>query len=257
MKSACVGVALVSVLLCCPVVVAEEITAQTVAATVHVEGLGSVTQTTVEAGAAAKTEADAKAGTGGVIPMSVALTVAKDLGAAPLPPRVTLTLKVDLSAQKVAVVESGKTAYVWAISSGREGYATQTGTFQPQWTAKIWYSRQWDMAPMPHAVFFNKGTAFHATEAVGALGRPASHGCIRLSPANAAKLYALVQRHGLTSTKVVVTGAPKEPAVARRNGNGQKNWQAAGYQAYAANGYYQTSPRSQRGSRPSTSLWGF
>ena len=113
-------------------------------------------------------------------------------------------------------MERGAVKFVWPISSGREGYATQTGTFQPQWTARMWYSRQWDMAPMPHAVFFNRGTAFHATSATGALGRRASHGCIRLSPGNAAKLYALVHRHGLESTKVVVHSAPKEPAVARR-----------------------------------------
>jgi hypothetical protein len=80
----------------------------------------------------------------------------------------------------------------------------------------MWYSRQWDMAPMPYSVFFNRGTAFHATSAIGSLGQRASHGCIRLHPANAAKLYGLVHRHGLYSTKVIVHSSPGEPEVARR-----------------------------------------
>jgi lipoprotein-anchoring transpeptidase ErfK/SrfK len=168
---------------------------------------------------------------------------------APLPPPITLTLNVNLRAQRVTVLERGKVRHVWPISSGRAGYATQTGTFQPQWASKMWYSRQWDMAPMPHAVFFNKGTAFHATGATGMLGRPASHGCIRLAPSHAAQLYTLVHRHGMASTKVSVQGSAMEPAIARRKGKGQG-------QAYAANAY-QTRPQVQRAKRPSASMWGF
>src|SRR5436190_1004831 len=37
------------------------------------------------------------------------------------------------------------------------------------------------------------------------LGRPVSHGCVRLHPANAAKLYALVESRGVATAKVVVT----------------------------------------------------
>lgn len=150
--------------------------------------------------------------------MSLATSVATQLAQPPLPPPITLTLKVDLSAQRVSVIERGKVKYTWPVSSGREGYATQTGTFRPSWTAKMWYSRQWDNAPMPHAVFFNRGTAFHATNAVGALGRPASGGCIRLAPRNAETLFNLVHRHGLSSTKVVVQGIPRELAIAKREG---------------------------------------
>ncbi len=74
------------------------------------------------------------------------------------------------------------------------------------------------MAPMPHAVFFNGGIAVHATSAVGMLGRPASHGCIRLAPGNAATFFNLVARHGKGATRIVVHGSPRneEPAVASR-----------------------------------------
>jgi lipoprotein-anchoring transpeptidase ErfK/SrfK len=41
------------------------------------------------------------------------------------------------------------------------------------------------------------------------LGRPVSHGCVRLNPANAAKLYSVVASQGVTNTKVIVTGRIK------------------------------------------------
>jgi hypothetical protein len=126
----------------------------------------------------------------------------------PTAPPVTLILKTDLAAQRLTVVIGGEIKHVWPISSGRPGYATPRGTFQPQWTARMWYSRQYDRSPMPHAVFFSRGVAFHGTHYTGFLGRPASHGCVRLAPANAAQLYALVHQHGYASTRVVVEGSP-------------------------------------------------
>jgi lipoprotein-anchoring transpeptidase ErfK/SrfK len=258
MRTASVGIAVVLVLLAVPVAHAEDKVAATAASAVAV----------VDEGAVAKLGAPAATATatGGALPLSVAIDLAKELAVPPPPPPITLTLKVDLRAQRVTVQEGNSVKHVWPISSGRGGYATQTGTFQPQWTSKMWYSRQWDMAPMPHAVFFNKGTAFHATNAVGSLGRPASHGCIRLAPANAAKLYSLVHRHGLASTKVIVHGPSSGPAIARRNNKGQNRQAAAGPrkvtgfypQAYAANGAYQARPPAQRTSRRgSPAIWGF
>lgn len=150
----------------------------------------------------------------------VALATAAE--AAPTLPRlpITLLLNADLRTQRVTVTENGKTKYVWPISSGRPGFATPRGTFRPTWAARVWYSRQYELAPMPHAVFFNGGIAFHGTSAVGSLGRPASHGCIRLAPGNAATLYNLVHRHGYGQTRIVVQGGPKDqaPAVAGRGG---------------------------------------
>ncbi len=138
--------------------------------------------------------------------------------ARPPPPPITLVLNADLGAQRLTVVENGKTKYTWAISSGRRGFATPTGTFQPQWTAKMWYSRQYEDAPMPNAVFFHRGTAFHGTSAVGLLGQPASHGCVRLAPGNAAALFKLVHKHGFAATKVVVHGGSRHPPSLARRG---------------------------------------
>lgn len=132
-------------------------------------------------------------------------------------PEPTLIAKVDLTAQRMTILVNGQAAHTWPISSGRQGYATPVGSFTPGWKAKMWYSKQYDDAPMPHSVFFKNGAAIHATQAVGMLGRPASHGCVRLAPANAATFYGLVGKHGLSQTRVVVFGMPKfAPEVARR-----------------------------------------
>ncbi len=136
----------------------------------------------------------------------------------PAPQAPTLSASIDLTRQLMVVSEHGVEKYTWPISSGAAGYATPRGTFRPEWTAKMWYSRKYDWAPMPHAVFINGGVAVHATQHVRALGTPASHGCIRLAPANAKIFYGLVHRHGLKLTSVDVHGAAqwRAPAVASR-----------------------------------------
>jgi L,D-transpeptidase catalytic domain len=72
---------------------------------------------------------------------------------------------------------------------------------------EVWYSQEWDNAPMPHAIFFMKdGHAIHGSYEVKTLGKPVSHGCVRISPKNAATLYALVKKNGLKNTQLVLTG---------------------------------------------------
>ena len=103
----------------------------------------------------------------------------------PPPPPITLILNTDLRRSAYRHRErEGEVRLADLVGPRR--LCHQTGTFQPQWTSRMWYSRQYELAPMPHAVFFHRGTAFHGTSAVGLLGRPASHGCVRLAPANAA-----------------------------------------------------------------------
>lgn len=140
----------------------------------------------------------------------------------PPPAEPTLTVDINLSTQRMTVSENGMAKFTWPISSARAGYRTPTGTYKPTWMSKMWYSRQYDMAPMPHAVFFSGGVAIHATYATGMLGNPASHGCVRLAPKNAATFYSLVNRHGKNLTRISVHGVPRSngPAMAsnRRKG---------------------------------------
>lgn len=156
---------------------------------------------------------------------------------APAPVATTMTVQIDLASQRMTVSERGVAKYTWPISSGTAEFPTPRGTFRPQWTAKMWYSRKYDNAPMPNAVFIHGGVAIHATPHTRYLGSPASHGCIRLAPTNAATFYRLVHQHGLKATKVSVYGTPKwrAPAVASR-----KNPQVRRYASYQEqnNGFF-------------------
>ena len=90
-------------------------------------------------------------------------------------------------------VDTDSGSYQFPVSTARKGYYTPTGTFHPYSLQPIHYSRKYDNSPMPHSIFFSGGYAIHATPHTGALGRPASHGCVRLSPAHAAFLYGIVK----------------------------------------------------------------
>jgi lipoprotein-anchoring transpeptidase ErfK/SrfK len=124
-----------------------------------------------------------------------------------------IVINIDKSAQRMTVAVDGAVRHVWAVSTGRPGYATPSGSFRPFRLEKDHYSKEWDDAPMPHSIFFTaKGHAIHGSYETRRLGRAASHGCVRLAPGNAAKLFALVNSHGLGDTKVVLTGG--RPALA-------------------------------------------
>jgi L,D-transpeptidase catalytic domain len=135
------------------------------------------------------------------------------------PARADLLIQIDKSTQQMTVTADGEQLYVWPVSTGVSGYDTPAGAFTPFRKEKEHYSREWDDAPMPYSVFFTqKGHAIHGTYHRG-LGKPASHGCVRLSVQNAATLWALVAKHKMANTIVALTGeipgGPGQPAVAR------------------------------------------
>jgi lipoprotein-anchoring transpeptidase ErfK/SrfK len=116
-----------------------------------------------------------------------------------------LVAHIDIGSQRMTIKVNGKTQYHWAVSTARPGYRTPTGSFSPKRLARVHFSSKYDNAPMPHSIFFLGGYAIHGTNAVGKLGRPVSHGCVRLAPGNAAKLFAMVQKYGRGNTRIVVT----------------------------------------------------
>ncbi|MFD1331701.1 L,D-transpeptidase [Methylopila musalis] len=124
--------------------------------------------------------------------------------AAAVPAEATVVAQISLSQQRMDVVVNGARAYSWPVSTARRGYVTPTGSYRPTRTARMWYSRKYDMSPMPYSVFFRGGYAIHGTTYVRSLGRPASHGCVRLHTANAAILYNLVQKKGFGAARVVI-----------------------------------------------------
>ncbi|MFT4096688.1 MAG: L,D-transpeptidase [Rhodoblastus sp.] len=112
-------------------------------------------------------------------------------------------IHIDLSSQRMTV-NSSSGSYVWPVSTARSGYVTPRGSYRPTSLQRMHYSRKYHMSPMPHSIFFRGGYAIHGTYATGALGSPASHGCIRLAPGNAAALFAMVQQEGAS---ISITGS--------------------------------------------------
>ncbi|MGJ0506426.1 MAG: L,D-transpeptidase [Methylocystis sp.] len=104
-------------------------------------------------------------------------------------------IHINLASQRMHVT-SADGDFSWAVSTARPGYRTPRGVFAATALQPIHYSTKYDNAPMPHSIFFSGGYAIHGTYATRSLGRPASHGCVRLSPGHAALLYNLVRREG-------------------------------------------------------------
>jgi len=131
-----------------------------------------------------------------------------NLNAIPEGSGLIVTVRIDKSAQQMIVSVNGVRRYHWPVSTGRSGYPTPSGTFIPFRLEADHYSKEWDDAPMPHSIFFTeKGHAIHGSFETRYIGSPASAGCVRLAPANAAKLFALVSEKGLWNTKIVLTGS--------------------------------------------------
>ena len=116
-----------------------------------------------------------------------------------------VVITVDKSAQRLSVAVDGFTRYTWPVSTARWGYRTPNGTYRPERLARKWFSRKYDWSPMPYSIFFDGGYAIHGSYEISHLGRPASHGCIRLHPEHAAVLFALVKANR-RDTEIVVTG---------------------------------------------------
>ncbi|MDB5525400.1 MAG: L,D-transpeptidase protein [Rhizobium sp.] len=117
----------------------------------------------------------------------------------------TIVARINISKQTMTVTENGWVKYRWKVSTARKGYVTPTGAWRAYLASRHHRSRKYDNAPMPYAIFFNGGYAVHATFDLKRLGRPASHGCIRLHPDNAAIFFGLAQKNGLGNTKVIVS----------------------------------------------------
>jgi hypothetical protein len=171
------------------------------------------------------------------------------LAGSPALAKVDITVNKDSQIMTVAV--DGVTKYRWPVSTGIPSRETPNGSFKAFRMEADHFSREFDDAPMPHSIFFTKiGHAIHGTMSEGRLGTPASHGCVRLSRANATTLYALVQEQGVLNTSVTLTGSaavalarsPRPTTqVARRDPNAQQPYeqqqaQPDEQQQYAAGG---------------------
>jgi hypothetical protein len=144
-----------------------------------------------------------------------------------------ILININKATQRMTVSVNGVQKYNWPVSTGKPGYATPSGRFTIFRMEKTYFSKEWDNAPMPNAMFFTAaGNAIHGTYSTGRLGSAVSHGCVRLAPANAAKLYAMVKAEGGGSffgggAQVIITGPspglppgmhkPIPPGLVKRN----------------------------------------
>ncbi|SDU38639.1 L,D-transpeptidase [Stappia sp. ES.058] len=117
----------------------------------------------------------------------------------------SLVARIDLSEQRMKVYLNGRHTATWRVSTARRGYRTPVGTFRPGRMHARYFSRKYHNSPMPHSVFFHGGYAIHGTTAIKSLGRPASHGCVRLHPDNARRLFSLIKQNGKRNARIVIT----------------------------------------------------
>lgn len=113
-------------------------------------------------------------------------------------------VEIDRASQSMSVIVDGMPNYRWRVSTARRGYITPPGSYHPYMLARSWFSRRYYNSPMPHSIFFYRGYAIHGTYEIARLGGPASHGCVRLDPENAAVLFELVEHEGMRNTTIVV-----------------------------------------------------
>src|SRR4051812_44050571 len=133
---------------------------------------------------------------GAAPPAAVAISMLASQGDA----RADVLVRIDKSSQSMSVIVNGQHRHTWAVSTGI--YGTPSGTFRPQSLAR--HHRSTNNAPMPYSIFYDGNFAIHGTTHVSRLGGPASRGCVRLHPANAATLFALVRAEGLGNTRISI-----------------------------------------------------
>lgn len=132
-----------------------------------------------------------------VVPQTASATLVADA-----PARVVA--RVSISTQTMQVFHEGRLIYTWPVSTAKSGKITPTGVFAPEFLSRNHRSRRYNNAPMPWAIFYDGNYAIHGTDQIKRLGRPASHGCVRLHPDNAEILFRMVKWEGMEHMRVEI-----------------------------------------------------
>jgi lipoprotein-anchoring transpeptidase ErfK/SrfK len=118
------------------------------------------------------------------VPTTTKAPVTKAVSKPSVPCSAAAKACVDLSRGKAWLVSDGKIVYgPVSIMSGRQGWPTPVGTFHVSFKDADYFSHEFKV-PMPDAVFFYPGIAFHE----GSLYEH-SHGCVHLSRTSASKFF--------------------------------------------------------------------
>lgn len=114
----------------------------------------------------------------------------------------TLNIEVSIKEQKVYVYRDDQLIYTFTCSTSLSGILMppnehpdyihdNIGIYQVLSKDRNHWSKQYNCT-MPWAIHYHGGHYIHATDKISELGKPASHGCIRLHPKNAKILFDLV-----------------------------------------------------------------
>ena len=121
------------------------------------------------------------------------------------PASAAIEARIHIGSQRMEVIVDGAKAGEYVVSTGRKGHRTPVGSWKPTRMHKKYYSKKYHNSPMPNSIFFNGGIAVHGTYETARLGKPASHGCVRMHPRDAAMLYSLVRSHGMQNARITVS----------------------------------------------------
>lgn len=113
--------------------------------------------------------------------------------------------RVSISSQTMKVYHEGRHLFTWTVSTAKPGKVTPTGVFVgAEALSKHHRSRLYNNAPMPYAIFYDGHYAIHGTDQTKRLGQPASNGCVRLHPDNAAILFQMVKAEGKDNMRIEI-----------------------------------------------------
>ena len=115
-----------------------------------------------------------------------------------------LEVRISIAQQKMLVYHEGRLLYDWPVSTAGRGSVTPAGIYKPEFLSKNHRSRRYNNAPMPFAIFYDGNYAIHGTTHLRKLGRPASHGCVRLHPDNAKILFQMVKWEGMDNMRISI-----------------------------------------------------
>ncbi|MGE5086795.1 MAG: L,D-transpeptidase, partial [Bacillota bacterium] len=117
------------------------------------------------------------------------------------------------SSQRLYLYVNGSARGSWPVSTGMAGYTTPNfdrhpdGRIYDHYTSAKYPGGDYNgLGNMPYAVFITGGYALHGTPQSNwpKLGKPASHGCIRMHPDTAYMFNRLVRNYGVSNVWITV-----------------------------------------------------
>lgn len=99
---------------------------------------------------------------------------------------------VDLSAQRLTAMESGRAVASFVVSTGKAGTPTPIGSFRiyGRYRSQRMIGPGYDLPNVPYVQYFTGSYALHGTYWHNSFGVPVSHGCINMRPADAEWLWS-------------------------------------------------------------------